>query len=66
MTPREYMFVKKINQTDLAKILKRAPSTVSRLLKGETLPDWDTMITAMEETKGEIMPNDWLSVFKKK
>ena len=56
----KYLSVMKLSQTEFAKAVDRRDSQISRWLKGERRPDWDSMLRIAEATDGAVMPNDFL------
>ena len=53
--------LRNLNQTELARLLGRTESTVSRLLNNRRRPDWATMQRIVEVTDGAVTPNDFLA-----
>lgn len=60
MTLDEYLTSKEITDADFAKRIERDPGTVSRLRRGLTKPDWQTLPRILDATNGEVTPNDFL------
>jgi len=42
-----------------SKRIGRSHTTVSRLVRGETRPDWETLAAIERETAGAVTPNDF-------
>ena len=51
-----------ITPTDFARRIDRAPSTVTRLIAGDTLPDRDTVKRIFGATDGAVTPNDFFDL----
>ena len=60
MTLDEYLTQHEITDAEFAKRIERDPGTVSRLRRGLTKPDWQTMPRIFDATNGAVTPNDFL------
>jgi transcriptional regulator with XRE-family HTH domain len=59
MTLDEYLTANKETAEAFAKRIGRATSTITRLRKGETRPDWGTADAITAATEGKVQPNDF-------
>lgn len=59
MKLREWLRAHDIKPVAFAAQVGRSPSTISRLLRGLTRPDWETMTAIEHATNGAVTPNDW-------
>lgn len=59
MTLDDYLRLTGETAEAFARRIERAPSTISRLRKGETRPDWATMDAIKRATDGQVTPNDF-------
>lgn len=66
MTLDQYLTRNKMTATDLANIMGRAVSTVTRIRKGEIKPDFDTIQELVDVTDGRVTPNDFFVMPAKK
>jgi transcriptional regulator with XRE-family HTH domain len=55
-----YLTERGISDADFGAKIGRSRSSVSRLRRGETQPDWVTAAKIMSETNGAVTPNDFL------
>lgn len=60
MTLDEYLSRGGEKEFEFAKRINRSSSSVSRLRRGLTLPDWETMRRVATATAGAVMPNDFI------
>ena len=56
----EYLSSKKITDAAFGELIGRQQSSVNRLRRGETKPDWKTIERIVEITNGAVTPNDFL------
>ena len=56
----EYLASNAITASDLAREINRSVSTVTRIVNGESKPDWSTMARIDDATGGAVKPNDFL------
>ena len=56
----EYLVSKAITASDFAREINRSVSTVTRIVNGESKPDWSTMARIEDATDGAVRPNDFL------
>lgn len=56
----EYLSLSGLSDAQFANLIGRDRTSVSRLRRGETRPDWDTMQEIARHTKGAVTPNDFL------
>ena len=56
----EYLASKAITASDFAREINRSVSTVTRIVNGESKPDWSTMARIDDATDGAVKPNDFL------
>ena len=56
----EYLSDRAITASDLAREINRSVSTVTRIVNGESKPDWSTMARIDDATEGAVKPNDFL------
>ena len=56
----EYIASKAITASDFAREINRSVSTVTRIVNGESKPDWSTMARIEDATDGAVKPNDFL------
>lgn len=66
MTLDQYLTRNKMTATEMAQILGRAISTVTRIRKGEIKPDFDTIQEIVDMTDGRVTPNDFFVMPAKK
>lgn len=59
-----YLKRENLSITAFAARINRNPSSVSRVLRGLTRPDWDTLREIARVTDGEVMPDDFLDSSK--
>lgn len=59
MTLDDYLRLTGETADSFARRIERATSTVTRLRKGETRPDWATMDAIKLATDGQVTPNDF-------
>lgn len=62
MTLKEWLDAKGLKPADFAPMIGRTAEAVRRYAAGERIPDRDTMPRIVEETDGEVTPNDFFSV----
>ncbi len=62
MTLDEYLTVNGITDAAFAMAIGRSQSSVNRLRRGETRPDWKTLKRISEATNGAVTPNDFMGV----
>ncbi len=55
-----YLEREAVSVTAFAALINRDPSSVSRVVRGKTRPDWDTLQEIVRATNGEVTPNDFL------
>lgn len=55
----EYIGKYDVNVVKFAKSIGRAPSTVYRIINGDTTPDAPTIRIIMKMTGNKVMPNDF-------
>lgn len=60
MTLEDYLTTNEITDAEFAKRIERDPGTVSRLRRGLTKPDWQTLPRIFDATNGAVTPNDFL------
>lgn len=60
MTLNEYLADKAMSDAEFGALIGRDQSTVSRLRRGKTRPDWATMHVIADKTDGAVTPNDFL------
>jgi transcriptional regulator with XRE-family HTH domain len=58
----DYLASKEMTAQVFADSIGRAPSTVTRLLRGETVPDRATMLAIIDATSGAVTPNDFFDL----
>ena len=56
----EYIASKAITASEFAREINRSVSTVTRIVNGESKPDWSTMARIEDATDGAVKPNDFL------
>ena len=56
----EYLASNAITASDFAREINRSVSTVTRIVNGESKPDWSTMARIDDATDGAVKPNDFL------
>lgn len=56
-----YLAERDLTDAEFAAFIGRHASTVCRLRKGETQPDWKTVEVILQATDGAVTPNDFLS-----
>ena len=61
MTLADYLAERGITNTQFARAIDRADSTVSRLVRGLQRPEWRTMEAIKRETGGAVTPDDFLA-----
>lgn len=66
MTLDQYLTRNKMTATEMAQILGRAISTVTRIRKGEIKPDYSTIQEIVNVTDGRVTPNDFFVMPAKK
>jgi transcriptional regulator with XRE-family HTH domain len=66
MTLDQYLTRNKMTATEMAQILGRAISTVTRIRKGEIKPDYSTIQEIVDVTEGRVTPNDFFVMPAKK
>ena len=66
MTLDQYLTRNKMTATEMAQILGRAISTVTRIRKGEIKPDYSTIQEIVDVTDGRVTPNDFFVMPAKK
>tara|TARA_Y100000310_G_scaffold339667_1_gene433016 strand:- start:1300 stop:1533 length:234 start_codon:yes stop_codon:yes gene_type:complete len=59
MDLRDYLAKEGLTASQFAERIGRATSTVTRLVRRETRPDWETMRVIREVTDGQVVPNDF-------
>lgn len=59
MTLSEYMKLNGLTATALATETGLAVSTITRLVRGERRPEWDTLAKITAATGGKVQPNDF-------
>ena len=57
-----YLSQNELTATAFAEKIGRHKSTVTRILRGEMRPDLDTMQRILDETAGQVTPNDFFDV----
>jgi len=62
MELHKYLAKKKLGVDAFGKLIGRHRTTVTRLIDGETKPDWQTMETIYRVTGGKVRPNDFLRI----
>lgn len=60
MTLQEFLTLKNLSDPDFGVLIGRDRTTVMRLRRGDTKPDWKTMEAIVSATQGEVTPNDFL------
>ena len=63
---KAYLFTHGMTQVDFATRIGTAQERVSECMSGIKLPTMRFMIAVARETKGTVMPNDWLPAGWKK
>jgi transcriptional regulator with XRE-family HTH domain len=58
----EYLARERLTDAAFAALVNRSQSAISRLRRGETLPDWRTLEAIVSVTDGAVTPNDFLSL----
>jgi len=58
----KYLEVTGTTQRAFARKVDRTDSQISRWLRGERRPDWDSMLRIREVTEGVVTPNDFLEL----
>ena len=56
----DYMALVGIKDTAFAEKVGRDQSTISRIRRGEVLPDWSTVARIAEATDGAVTANDFM------
>lgn len=56
----DYMTLVGIKDTAFAEKVGRDQSTISRIRRGEVLPDWSTVVRIAEATDGAVTANDFM------
>jgi transcriptional regulator with XRE-family HTH domain len=56
----QYLASRKITDADFGRMIDRGQSTVNRLRRGETSPDWETVQRIVDATGGVVTANDFL------
>ncbi len=56
----QYLKDNRLTDKEFGARIGRGQSSVTRLRRGETLPDWETARRISVETGGLVMPNDFL------
>ena len=56
----QYISSHSLTNAEFASLIGRDTSTVSRLRKNKTLPDWATVAKIYKATNGEVSANDFL------
>lgn len=51
-----------LSDADIAGLIDRDRSHVSRLRRGDAKPSWSTMYRLAKATRGAVMPNDFLDL----
>lgn len=59
MTLKEWFEKTGTKPAQLAARIGRSPSTITRILRGETLPSWTTIELIEKATDGAVGPNDY-------
>lgn len=59
MKLRDYLDETKTTAQAFAEKIGRSPSTVTRILAGQHIPDPKTMRSIIDETGGRVTPNDF-------
>lgn len=55
----DYLSREGLSHSEFAKRIDRSVSTVSRLARELTFPDWPTMTAIEKATGGDVTPNDF-------
>lgn len=58
----QYLTQRGMTDAAFAEKVGRSQSSINRIRRGETRPDWKTMERIVEETGGEVSPNDFLGI----
>ena len=58
----EYLIQKDVSQTRFAEKIGVSQPTLSRYLVGQTIPSVITAVRIKDATRGEVTPEDWLTV----
>ena len=66
MTLEEYLTSEQMTDAAFAEMIDRDPATISRLRRGITFPDWQTLARIRDVTGGAVTPNDFLPDIKPK
>lgn len=56
----QYLSEHDLTDTAFAALIGRTQSSVSRLRRSETRPDWETLERIQAATNGAVTPNDFL------
>ncbi len=56
----EFLTSRKLTDSAFGEMIGRSQSTISRIRRGETLPDWETVRRITEATNGAVMANDFV------
>ena len=59
MTLKEWKALSGKTHSEIADLIGRNRSTITRVLRGDTLPDWETMLAILDVTNGAVTPNDF-------
>lgn len=57
-----WLKLKDLTAQQFGERIDRAPSTITRLLRGESVPDKATMLRIVAETEGAVTPNDFFDL----
>ena len=66
MTIQEFMTLNGISDPAFAAMIGRDRTTVLRLRRGDTKPDWQTLAAIRDATGGKVMPDDFLDAKPRK
>lgn len=61
MTLDDYLSDRNLTDTAFGAQIGRSQSAISRLRRGLTKPDWETLERIKDATSGAVTPNDFLS-----
>ena len=56
----QWMHRQGLTDGEVGVLIGRSASTINRLRRGVTRPDWPTMIRLREATDGRVKPNDFI------
>jgi DNA-binding transcriptional regulator YdaS (Cro superfamily) len=62
MTLEDWMAGRDLTVPDFARTLGRSPEAVRRYIKGDRIPDRETMLAIARETSGEVTANDFFGI----